>query len=85
MTRIRIVMAMLVCALGVAPAVGQTTPQAVWQSTLTIGVASEGETFDPHLNVTSVGNQRIWSIYEGLLRYAPDGKIVGNLAESWKV
>ncbi len=56
-----------------------------WQSTLTIGVATEGETFDPHLNVTSVGAQRMHLIYEGLIRHLPDGQLVGVLATDWTV
>lgn len=63
----------------------QADAQQAWQSTLTIGVSTEGETFDPHLNVTSVGAQRLHMIYEGLLRHLPDGELVGVLADSWEI
>ncbi len=76
-------LAVLVFSLSVAHA---QSPQQVWQETLTIGVVDEPQTFDPHVNVTQTGGQRLYpNLYEGLVRYAPDGKIEPLLATEWTV
>jgi peptide/nickel transport system substrate-binding protein len=66
-------------------ALGQTDQQ-VWQQTLTIGAVDEPQTFDPHVNVTQIGGQRIFpNIYESLLQYDGEGRIRPLLATDWTV
>ncbi len=67
------------------PALAQGADEAAWRSSLTIGVATEGDTFDPHINVTSVSAQRMHMIYESLIQHRPDGEFVPLLAESWSI
>ena len=55
-------------------------------TTLTIGVAQEPQTFDPNVNVAAVSAYRYYgNIYEGLVRYAPDGTIEPLLAADWEI
>lgn len=76
-------LAVLVSAL---PVVDAQSPQQVWQETLTIGAVDEPQTFDPHVNVTQIGGQRLYpNLYEGLVRYSADGKIEPMLATEWTV
>jgi len=66
---------------------GQSAPRPPeWQRTLIIGVGSEPQTFDPAVNVALISAYRFYpNIYEGLIQYAPDGKIVPMLAEKWQI
>lgn len=66
---------------------GQSAPRPPeWQKTLIIGVGSEPQTFDPAVNVALISAYRFYpNIYEGLIQYAPDGKIVPMLAEKWEI
>lgn len=53
---------------------------------LTIGVAQEPQTFDPNVNVAAVSAYRYYgNVYEGLVRYAPDGTIEPLLATDWEI
>lgn len=76
-------LAIVIGALSVAHA---QSPQEIWQQTLTIGAVDEPQTFDPHVNVTQIGGQRLYpNLYEGLVRYSADGKIEPFLATDWAV
>ena len=65
----------------------QTAPRpAEWQRTLIIATAAEPQSFDPAVNVAVVSAYRFYpNVYEGLVQYAPDGKILPMLAEKWQV
>ena len=68
------------------PMIRAQTPQQVWQETLIIGGVDEPQTFDPHVNVTQIGGQRLYpNIYEGLVRYDAQGGIQPLLATEWSV
>src|SRR5207244_4474217 len=55
-------------------------------TTLTIGVSSEAQTFDPQVNNALVSAYRFYpNIYETLVQYAPDGTIKPMLADSWAI
>lgn len=55
-------------------------------TTLTIGVSSEAQTFDPQVNNALVSAYRFYpNIYETLVQYAPDGTIKPMLADSWTI
>jgi peptide/nickel transport system substrate-binding protein len=75
----------VIVALLTTTALAQT-PRQVWQSSLVIATGDEPQTFDLHANVTAVGGRRFYpNIYEGLLGFAPDGKILPKLATSYDV
>lgn len=58
----------------------------IWQETLIIGAVDEPQTFDPHVNVTQIGGQRLFpNIYESLVQYDESGHIVPMLATEWTV
>jgi peptide/nickel transport system substrate-binding protein len=65
----------------------QTAPRpAEWQRTLIIAVTADPQTFDPAVNVALISAYRFYpNIYEGLIQYAPDGKIIPMLADKWQI
>jgi peptide/nickel transport system substrate-binding protein len=55
-------------------------------TTLYMGGSLEPNEFDPAVSVSTVSGVRFYpSIYETLIRYAPDGSLQPMLAESWEV
>lgn len=71
--------------LGHPASVAQVSPLRTWQTWLRVGVTTEGNTFDPHVNVTQPSGQRMFPIYEGLVENDVDGRVRPLLAESWEI
>jgi peptide/nickel transport system substrate-binding protein len=85
-TRMLVVALILTVLVGGLSTAFAQTPQQVWQETLTIGGVDEPQTFDPHVNVTQIGGQRLFpNIYEGLVRYDAQGRILPMLATEWSL
>jgi peptide/nickel transport system substrate-binding protein len=79
-------MLILTVSLATGTIVAAQSQLEVWQQTLIIGGVDEPQTFDPHVNVTQIGGQRLFpNIYEGLIQYDENGQIAPLLAQSWSV
>jgi peptide/nickel transport system substrate-binding protein len=71
---------------GAATTAAANTPAALdpKRTTLTIGVSSEVQTFDPQVNTALISAYRFYpNIYETLIQTAPDGTVKPMLADSW--
>lgn len=55
---------------------------AQYKDTLVVGTYSDQDTLDPQMNVTNDKVLRL--IYDGLLNYDDNGKVIGALAETWE-
>jgi peptide/nickel transport system substrate-binding protein len=66
---------------------GLSIQRALAQASGEIIIASDGDidTLDPHISQLLVyGNQIRFTVFNGLVKYAPDLSYVGDLAESWE-
>lgn len=52
-------------------------------NSLTVGIAQDVDTLDPHMIVTAGGRELLFNVYEGLLKPAPDGTIYPAVAEDY--
>lgn len=83
---VKFMLAAALAAIALAPTATAQSQQEIWEQTLIIGGVDEPQTFDPHVNVTQIGGQRIYpNLYEGLVQYDASGEIAPMLAESWSV
>ena len=55
------------------------------QSVLDRGVGPEPESLDPHRSRTAQSHTVLRDLFEGLVRYSPDGKLIPAAAERWDV
>jgi peptide/nickel transport system substrate-binding protein len=70
-------------ALLAGAAVSCAAPEA--RNTLIFSASADATTLDPHNTTDSQSDQVIWMIYNALIRYDANMKIVPDLAVSWKV
>jgi peptide/nickel transport system substrate-binding protein len=71
-------------AIGLAAAaVSCTVPEE--RNSLVFAPSADARTLDPHNTTDSQSDQVIWMIYNALIRYDENMKIVPDLARSWKV
>ncbi len=54
-------------------------------ATLNVAVSADPDTFDPTRTVAAATVEIAFNIYEGLVKAAPDGSLVGALAAEWDV
>jgi peptide/nickel transport system substrate-binding protein len=75
----------LLC-LGAAPAVGMAAPHraAAPQGILNVGIQSDFVTLDPSQSSAYVDRQGMINIYDGLVQFNPQMKVVPDLA-TWKI
>jgi ABC-type transport system substrate-binding protein len=52
---------------------------------LVVAVPIEPDTFDPHKAVAAATKEIDFNIYQGLVSYDPEGRIIPCLAESWDI
>lgn len=52
---------------------------------LTVGIAQDIDTLDPHMIVSAGGRELLFNIYEGLVKPDKDGNMVPAVAESYKI
>ena len=86
MRGIRFLMVAAVLCLAVPLGAAAQSAQQVWQDTLTIGAVDEPQTFDPAVNVTQIGGQRLYpNLYQGLVQYDAAGRVRASLATAWTI
>ena len=76
----------LAAALGVVVALARSTSwrERRWD-TLELALGDNVTTFDPALIKDVAGGRFAALLYPGLVKYGPDEKVAGDLAESWEV
>ena len=79
---LRVVTAAVISA-GLAAAI--PTAPAVAETVLTRGNGGEPATLDPHATDGRIESNILRDMFEGLVVYGPDGKIIPGCAESWDV
>jgi peptide/nickel transport system substrate-binding protein len=68
----------------VAPLTTSFAQERAYPLTLTLAMSVDNNTFDPAQLSGGARDQYWTAVYDTVLRLQPDGKIVGNLAESWE-
>lgn len=76
------VMTLLLCACGGDS--GTKSPEPV--NEITFGIAQDlDDTLDPHRMIAAGTREVFFNIYEGLVKPASDGSLIGAIAESWTI
>ncbi len=63
----------------------QTSETTETRDTLIYGTSTDAASLDPHVQNDSHSEQIVAMLYSTLVRFEPDGEIVGDLAENWSV
>ena len=58
---------------------------SAFSAALNVAVSADPDTFDPTKTVAAATVEIAFNIYEGLVKAAPDGSLVGALATDWDV
>src|SRR5262245_16891955 len=84
---IDLALALIIGATGLSGAIESAAAQGVPQrgGVLNVGFPSDSKTLDPTFSVQFTERQVLYTIYNTLVRYAPDFSIEPELAESWKI
>jgi oligopeptide transport system substrate-binding protein len=69
---------------GAALALALAAGPGIADDTLDRGVGSEWSSLDPQVNFDAAAGWILADVYEGLVTFDPDGKIIGGAAESWE-